>query len=101
MNKITLLLLTLLLLTQSLVFAFPQQETMPRLANKQIVEMVRAGLSAEVIVSKIKTSRCNFETDPSLLAELKQKGVPNEVLQAMIDAPYGPPRQQKTTPTTI
>jgi hypothetical protein len=26
---------------------------------------------------------------------MKQKGVPNEVLQAMIEAPYGPPKQQK------
>jgi hypothetical protein len=100
MNKSTPLVLTLLLLAQSLVFAFPQQETMPRLTNKQIVEMVRAGLSPEVIISKIKTSRCNFETDPSLLTEMKQKGVPNEVLRAMIDAPYGPPQQQKTRPTT-
>jgi hypothetical protein len=59
---------------------------MPRLTNKQVVEMVKAGLSAEVIISKIKTSRCNFETDPSILAEMKHNGVPNEVLKAMIDS---------------
>jgi hypothetical protein len=56
------------------------------------MEMVKAGLSTDVIVTKIKTSRCNFDTDPSMLAELKHKGVPNEILKAMVEAPYGPPR---------
>jgi hypothetical protein len=89
------LVLAFFVFTQSFVFAFPQQDAMPRLTNKQVVEMVKAGLSAEVIISKIKTSRCNFETDPSILAEMKHNGVPNEVLKAMIEAPYGPPQQPR------
>lgn len=94
MKKSVPLFLTFVLLTQSFVFALPQQEIMPRLVNKQIVEMVKAGLSTEVIIAKIKTSRCNFDTEPSVLAEMKHTGVPNEVLQAMIEAPYGAPRQE-------
>ena len=97
MKKSVPLILTFLLLAGSFVFAHPQQETMPRLTNKQILEMTKAGLPAEVIITKIKTSRCNFDTDPALLAEMKQKGVPNEVLQAMIEAPYGPPKVRSTT----
>lgn len=65
---------------------------MPRLINQDVVEMFKAGLSTEVIISKIKTSRCNFDTEPSILAELKHKGLSNEILMAMIQAPYGPPR---------
>src|SRR5688500_3464894 len=71
------------------------QETDPnlsqRLTNKEIVEMVTAGLSSELIIAKIKVSRCNFDTDPTQLSELKSKGVSNEVLHAMIEAPYGLP----------
>jgi hypothetical protein len=48
-----------------LVFAIgaPAQEpaTLPRLTNKEIIKMVRAGISAGVIVAKIKISRCSFE----------------------------------------
>jgi hypothetical protein len=84
MKNLASLVLVLFLFTQSFVFALPQQDGMPRLTNKQVVEMVKAGLSAEVIISKIKTSRCNFDTDPSILAEMKHNGVPNEVLKAMI-----------------
>ncbi len=94
MKKSASLVITFLLFAQSFVYALPQQDRVPRLVNKQIIEMVKAGLSKEVIIAKIKTSRCNFDTDPSILTEMKYNGVPNEVLQAMIEAPYGPPRQE-------
>ncbi|MDX6306832.1 MAG: hypothetical protein QOI77_3801 [Blastocatellia bacterium] len=93
------LVLAFLIFAQSFVFALPQQDAMARLTNKEVIEMVKAGLSVEVIISKIKTSRCNFETDPSILAEMKHNGVPNEVLKAMIEAPYGPPRQLRAEQT--
>lgn len=67
-------------------------EDLPRLTNREILEMTKAGLSSDVIISKIKVSRCNFDTDPTQLVELKTKGVANEVLRAMIEAPYGDPR---------
>lgn len=67
-------------------------ENLPRLTNKEILEMTRAGLSSDVIIAKIKVSRCTFDTEPTQLVELKSKSVANEVLQAMIEAPYGNPR---------
>lgn len=91
MKKSASVVLSLFLVTQSLIAA-THQEVMPRLANRDVVEMFNAGISSEVIISKIKTSRCNFDTDPSILAELKHKGVPNEILKAMIEAPFGLPR---------
>lgn len=54
--------------------------TLPRLTNKEVLEMVKAGLSSEVIIAKIKVSRCNFNTEASVLAELKHQGTPNDVL---------------------
>jgi hypothetical protein len=74
-----------------------QSET-SRLTNTDIVNMVRAQISADIIVAKIKVSRCNFNTEPTILAELKQNGVPDAVILAMIQAPYGPPVDPKPTP---
>ena len=64
------------------------------LTNAEVVEMVKANLSVEVIVAKIQVSRCHFDTNPTILAELKYRGVPNAVLVAMTEAPYGAPRNQ-------
>ena len=44
------------------------------LTNSQIVEMVKAKLSAEAIITKIQVSRCHFDTNPTILAELKFNG---------------------------
>lgn len=50
--------------------------------------MVRAKLPNELIIEKINTSNCSFDTFPSVLAEMKYKGVPDEVLMAMVQAPH-------------
>jgi len=49
--------------------------------------MVKAGLVAEIVVAKIKTASCSFETSPTALKELKEAGVPDKVILAMIEAP--------------
>ncbi|HVF27954.1 MAG TPA: hypothetical protein VM943_06930 [Pyrinomonadaceae bacterium] len=70
------------------------QGTAPRaLTNKEIIEMVRAGLSPTNITTRIQTSQCDFDTDPLTLVSLKQKGVSNDVLLAMVNAPPGASRQ--------
>ena len=51
--------------------------------------MVKSGLTADVIVAKIKSSRCHFDTFPSVLAELKQRGVPDAVILAMVQSTPG------------
>lgn len=59
------------------------------IANKEIVEMVKAGLTAELIIAKIKTSPCQFDTSPSSLVSLKEAGVPDAVLLEMVQSPHG------------
>lgn len=84
------LLSVLLALTLSLsfvTFAFAQDVT--ALKNSDILTMVRAQLPPALIVEKINTSTCNFDTYPSVLAELKHRGVANEILMAMVQAPHG------------
>lgn len=58
--------------------------------NKHILTMVAARIAPEVILAKIRTSPCNFDTFPPVLAELKSKGVPDSILLAMVRAPHGP-----------
>lgn len=69
------------------------QDSFTTLQNADIVTMVRAKLPPALIIEKINTSDCTFDTFPSVLAELKYKGVPDEVLMAMVQAPHGPRKQ--------
>jgi hypothetical protein len=59
------------------------------LNNSDIVGLVKAGMSADIIIAKIKTSSCSFETSPAALKELKEAGVPDAVILAMVQAPVG------------
>ena len=54
------------------------------LTNKDVLEMLKAGLTAEVVVAKIKSSPTSFDTSPTALAELKAANVPDSVLLAMV-----------------
>jgi TonB family protein len=57
------------------------------LTNKDVLEMLRAGLSQEVVIAKIKSSACSLDTSPAVLKELKAANVPEEVILAMVQAP--------------
>jgi len=61
------------------------------LTNKDIVMMVRAGLSQEIVIAKIKASSCSFDTAPDKLAELKKAGMTDPIILAMIEAPKDQP----------
>jgi len=60
------------------------------LNNKDVLVMVEHQLQPEAIVQTIKVSACTFDTFPPILKEMKRRGVPDTVLQAMVEAPYGP-----------
>lgn len=64
-----------------------QQSAAPALTNKDVLDMIRSGLTADVIVAKIKSSETNFDTSPSALAELKAANVPDNVMLAMVKGP--------------
>lgn len=66
----------------------PQQQAVSAsLTNKDVVEMLKAGLSADVVVAKIKSSATNFDTSPAALTELKAANVPDAVILAMVKGP--------------
>jgi hypothetical protein len=67
------------------------------LNNKDILRMVERKVTADTIIQTIKSSPCTFDTFPSVMKELKRRGVPEEVLEAMLDAPYGPAENKQAT----
>lgn len=85
------LLSVLLVLTLSVLFVpfALGQDGFAQLSNGDILTMVKAKLSSTLIVEKINSSSCNFDTFPSVLAELKYRGIPDEVLMAMVRSPHG------------
>ena len=62
------------------------------LSNKDILDMSKIGLPTEVLVAKIKSSQCNFDTSPASLQALKSAGVNDTVILAMVEAPVGQPK---------
>ena len=78
MRSLASLVLCLLLISIPMVLA--QKGWSRRLTNTDVVKMVQAGLSSELITSKIKESEKDFDTSPSALAALRKSRVPNEIL---------------------
>ena len=54
------------------------------LTNQSITDMLELGSSNDVIVTKINTSKNNFDTSIQALKELKEKGVSNDIIVAMM-----------------
>jgi uncharacterized protein YgiM (DUF1202 family) len=57
------------------------------LSNRNVLNMRGMRLSTDVIITKIKSSQCDFDTSPAALQKLKLAGLPDSVIQAMIQAP--------------
>jgi hypothetical protein len=56
------------------------------LRNEDIVKMAKAGLDDAIIVAKIGSSRCQFDTSVDAMLQLEQTGVSAPVLKAMVGA---------------
>ena len=54
------------------------------LTNADIVQMQKAGLSEEIILSKIATSATNFDIGTQDLIQLRDAGVKNNIINAMV-----------------
>jgi hypothetical protein len=62
------------------------QDTPQPLGNRDVTAMVAAKLSTAIIVAKIESSPCAFDTRPDALRELKNQGVTEEIILAMVRA---------------
>ena len=83
----------LLSLTPSLAAARSGETDITPLSNKDVLVMVQQRVSEEAIIKAIQSSPCTFDTFPPVLKDMKRRGVSDAVLQAMIQAPYGPSAQ--------
>jgi hypothetical protein len=75
----------------------PQKEGQPAihaggLTNGDVTFLLKSGLATEIVVAKINSSACDFNTSTTALQELKTAGVPDAVILAMVQAPKDVPR---------
>ena len=85
-----------LLATPSLAEGQVSEGDVTALNNKDVLFMVAQKLEAATIIKAIQSSSCMFDTFPPVLKEMKRRGVPEAVLQAMVDAPYGPSAERSS-----
>jgi hypothetical protein len=58
-----------------------------RMTNEDVMKLVGAGVSDDVIIARIKSSQTAFATDTDALVALKKAGVSDRVLTAMLETP--------------
>lgn len=104
MKRYLLLALLFIAVTASIASAFPGNSLrgssgdsdFTPLNNKDVLLLVERNVDMEAIIKAIKSSPCTFDTFPPVLREMKRRGVPEAVLQAMVEAPYGPATDSNT-----
>ena len=65
-------------------------QTAQTLTNKDIINLTTIGLPSNLIIAKIKKTAGKFDTSPTALKELKEAGVQNDVILAMIEGDAKP-----------
>jgi hypothetical protein len=78
---------TLIFILAAICCAAHAQSNSTPLTNKDVVDLVKMGMSSDVIVAKIKNSPSNFDTSLAALQELKTANVSEPVILAMVQAP--------------
>ena len=61
-------------------------QTQKPLTNADVINMTKQGLAAGLIVKSIQSSNTAFDTTPQTLIDLKNSGVDNSVIDAMLSA---------------
>ena len=56
------------------------------LRNEDVIKMMKAGLDDDLIIAKISSSKCQFDTSTDALIQLKSSGVSAAVLKAIVSA---------------
>ena len=68
-------------------FLFGAEDPM---TNNDVLDLVGKGVSSKLIVAMIENAETEFDTSTTTILALRDKGVPDEVLEAMLNA-EGPP----------
>ena len=86
MRRITFFMVAILAVTIGVSTVARAQETM---TNEEVISLTKAGLAGSVIIGKIRTSKSNFDMSTDALIKLKQSGVGDDVVAAMLEAKSG------------
>ena len=79
----------LLLLLAAVTATCASAQDQKALTNKDILDMVKKGLSESVIVKVIQASDTNFDTSPDALTQMQSSGTTLKVMDAMLKAGAG------------
>jgi hypothetical protein len=63
------------------------QAAVTALNNQDVLRMIKAEFTTETVISQIKSAASDFTTTPAALQHLKEEGVPDAVILAMVMAP--------------
>lgn len=66
------------------------------LTNEDVIGLVKAGMSVEIITATIESSATQFDVSPTALQDLKAAGVSDPIILAMIKAAKPAPRPRET-----
>jgi hypothetical protein len=67
--------------------SLPAKTATAPLRNEDVLEMLKTGLSPEIVAAKIGNANCSFDTTVRELENMKAIGTPDLVLLAMVRAP--------------
>jgi hypothetical protein len=62
-------------------------ESAALLTNVNVMKMQGAHLSPDAIITRLNAARCDFDTSPAALHRLKQSGISDRIILAMMHAP--------------
>jgi hypothetical protein len=69
-------------------------ESAALLTNVNVMKMQGAHLGPDAIITRLNAARCDFDTSPAALHRLKQSGVSDRIILAMMHAPAAFPAVQ-------
>lgn len=90
-----------LLASATPLIAQEQPRSADTFSNKDVIEMLKAGLSSEIINAKIVSTDAAFDTSPNALKELKDAGVPQDVILTMVKNPFGSKSVKQKEPANV
>jgi uncharacterized protein YgiM (DUF1202 family) len=71
------------------------------LTNEDILLMYTKHPGSDLILKKIRSSRCAFDTSPESLQKLKATGLSDKVILAMLEAPVASVTSEQSAPETV
>lgn len=85
-NRLFILSIAMVLTLAFSTASIAQDEVM---TNDEVISLTKAGLAGSVVVSKIRSSKSNFDLSTDALIRLKTAGVGDDVVTAMLEAKSG------------